>query len=300
MEPGREDGDEAFLLNCRHGKTSAALDPATQGAHFLHAAGCSVRGRRASMMLPGMFVPLLAALLLTICGDARSAFLDEQKKYARVRGAMEEKGPRVTKMLAENGLSASDLDVLIVAYKDEGVLELYGKRHAGKAYRPVSTYRVVARSGVLGPKSEQGDRQVPEGFYHIERFNPVSSFHLSLGINYPNAADRRRSRAEKPGGDIFIHGSSVTVGCLPITDDKIKELYLYAVFARNNGQRVIPVYIFPFRMNDANMRAFTRRHAENPSLMAFWRNLKQGYDRFMATGMPLVVTPSPGGHYAYQ
>jgi murein L,D-transpeptidase YafK len=247
-----------------------------------------------------MFMSLLAMLLLTTCGDARPAFLDEQKKYARVRGAMEEKGPLVTKTLAENGLNVSDLNVLIVAYKDEGVLELYGKRRAEQVYRPVGTYRVVAKSGVPGPKSEQGDFQVPEGFYHIDRFNPVSNFHLSLGINYPNDADRRRSRAKKPGGDIFIHGSFVTVGCLPITDDKIKELYLYAVFARNSGQSAIPVYIFPFRMSDANMRAFERRHAADTSLTAFWRNLKQGFDRFMATGTPLVVVPAPGGHYAYR
>jgi hypothetical protein len=48
------------------------------------------------------------------------------------------------------------------------------------------------------------------------------------------------------------------------------------------------------------LRAFERRHAADTSLTAFWRNLKQGFDRFMATGTPLVVAPAPGGHYAYR
>ncbi|MDR1424422.1 MAG: L,D-transpeptidase family protein [Azoarcus sp.] len=272
-----------------------SVEPASLGA-----ADHPVHSCRAAMTRPGIFIPSLAILLLLGCSDARSTFLDEQKKYVRVREAIEEKAPLVTRTLAENGLSASSLNILIVAYKDEGSLELYGKSRAEKTYRLIRTYKIVAKSGVLGPKSAQGDFQVPEGFYHIDRFNPVSNFYLSLGINYPNNADRRRIRSGKPGGDIFIHGSSVTVGCLPITDDKIKELYLYAAFARDNGQLIIPVYLFPFRMSDANMREFERRHAADSSLTAFWRNLKQGFDLFMATGTPLAVVPAPDGHYAYQ
>ncbi|MDR2764222.1 MAG: L,D-transpeptidase family protein [Tannerella sp.] len=252
------------------------------------------------MTRPGILMLLVAALLVAAGGNAQSTFLDNQKKYARVRSAIEEKNSIVTERLTKNGLNVSDLHILIVAYKNEGILELYAKSRAEKTCRPIQTYRIVAKSGTLGPKSKQGDFQVPEGFYRIDRFNPASQFYLSLGINYPNSADRRRSHAGKPGGDIFIHGASVTIGCLPITDDKIKELYLYAVYARNSGQTTIPVYIFPFVMNDANMSAFERRYAANPSLIAFWRNLKKGFDLFMAKKAPLAVTPDANGQYIYR
>ncbi|MDR0996675.1 MAG: hypothetical protein LBL69_03310, partial [Zoogloeaceae bacterium] len=133
--------------------------------------------------------------------------------------------------------------------------------------------------------------------YRIDRFNPKSSYHLSLGLDYPNAADRKRSQAEKLGGDIFIHGSIRTVGCLPITDDKIKELYLYAVLAKENGQKDIPVYVFPFAMNEANQTQFSRRYAERPDLLAFWQNLRQGYVRFVQTQQALKWQATENGEY---
>ena len=59
-----------------------------------------------------------------------------------------------------------------------------------------------------GHKYDEGDGRTPEGTYLIDRRNPNSKFHLSIGISYPNAVDRAQaSRSGKsPGGDIFIHG----------------------------------------------------------------------------------------------
>jgi hypothetical protein len=85
---------------------------------------------------------------------------------------------------------------------------------------------------------------VPEGFYFIDRFNPESSYHLSLGLNYPNPSDRIRSDHGRPGGDIFIHGSNQTIGCLPLGDEAIEELYLPPSM-RGRGQRGIPCTSFP-------------------------------------------------------
>ncbi|MCP4750868.1 MAG: hypothetical protein GY866_08245 [Proteobacteria bacterium] len=67
-------------------------------------------------------------------------------------------------------------------------------------------------SGMLGPKRRQGDEQIPEGFYFIDRFNHRSAFYLSMGLDYPNDSDRRLSSFKYLGGDIFIHGSDVTIG----------------------------------------------------------------------------------------
>lgn len=168
--------------------------------------------------------------------------------------------------------------------ENNGVSARTGKAGADMAYRKMAEYKICRSSGKLGPKRIKGDGQVPEGFYHIDRFNPASSYHLSLGIDYPNKADRIRSGTDDPGGDIFIHGSCVTIGCLPMTDDKIKEIYIL-VAAKNNGQDRIPVYIFPFRMNDANMRKYCAMNSDNPGLIRFWESLKKGYELF-ASGKP--------------
>ena len=72
------------------------------------------------------------------------------------------------------------------------------------------------QSGTMGPKRLQGDYQVPEGFYYINEFNPNSNYHLHLGLNYPNASDKILSDSLRPGGDIYIHGSCVSIGCIPL------------------------------------------------------------------------------------
>ena len=122
---------------------------------------------------------------------------------------------------------------------------------------------------------------------------------MSLGINYPNQSDRKKSNASNSGGDIFIHGSCVTIGCLPMTDDKIKEIYLYAVFARNNGQNDIPVYIFPFRMTDTNFQTYQNRNTRNRELTDFWANLKIGYDKFVSEKKALKVSVDNSGNYQF-
>jgi murein L,D-transpeptidase YafK len=226
-----------------------------------------------------------------------SGFLTRQKAYQRIRQAFADKEQLVNSNLRSNGFAPDSIHILIVAYKAEKQLKIHAKHKSGTVYREIASYDICRSSGKLGPKRQQGDKQVPEGFYHIDRFNPASNFYLSLGINYPNLSDRKKSRAAKPGGDIFIHGSCVTVGCLPMTDDKIKEIYLYAVYARNNGQTEIPVYIFPFKMTD---EAFDKhREKQEQELVAFWTNLKTGFDMFEKERTVLMVSVDENGDYRY-
>ena len=106
----------------------------------------------------------------------------------------------------------------------------------------------------------------------------MSNFHLSLGVNYPNSVDLARTgKNRKTGGDIYIHGNCVTVGCIPLTDEKIKEVYVLGVEARNNGQDKIPVNIYPFKMTNANMQKYL---AQFPSQLSFWKTLQPGYLAF--------------------
>lgn len=105
--------------------------------------------------------------------------------------------------------------------------------------KTVRTYTMALGRAPVGPKHVQGDGKTPEGIYRIDRRNPASSYHLSLGINYPQDADRKRAAAldRSPGGDIFLHGQPNTLdqglmlkgdwtaGCIALTDAGIEELW---------------------------------------------------------------------------
>jgi murein L,D-transpeptidase YafK len=249
-----------------------------------------------------IFANMLVLLLAAIPFAARSQddFLTQQKRYGRVKTAFAEKEKIIADNLRKNGLTAESIHILMIAFKAEKQLEIYAKGKTESTYKKMAVYDICCSSGELGPKRQEGDGQVPEGFYHIDRFNPASNFYLSLGINYPNQADRIKSRATRLGGNIFIHGSCVTIGCLPMTDDKIKEIYLYAAYARNNGQTKIPAYIFPFRMTDANTGSYRQEYRQNRETLAFWTNLKTGFDRFHKEKQALNVSVNGKGDYEFQ
>ena len=173
------------------------------------------------------------------------SFKTQQLHFPRVRQAYHDKGQNIDQLLKDKALTADHLWLYIRAFKHEDLLEIWARNKNDSTYILLKSYDVCNKSGGLGPKRRQGDLQVPEGFYHIDRFNPASNFYLSLGINYPNESDKILSDDVNPGGDIFIHGNCVTIGCLPMTDDVIKELYILCVEAKNNDQHKIPVTIFP-------------------------------------------------------
>jgi murein L,D-transpeptidase YafK len=151
----------------------------------------------------------------------------------------------------------------------------------------------------LGPKNKQGDGQVPEGIYYIDRFNPSSNFFLSLGLNYPNKSDLKRCKTKFPGGDIFIHGSCVSIGCLPMTDEQIKEIYMLSVLAKNNGQEAIPVYIFPFKMNDENINTYRKKFDVNSQVIEFWENLKTAFILFNKNKREIKYQVQKDGKYQF-
>lgn len=103
--------------------------------------------------------------------------------------------------------------------------------------RPIGTWAVDLGFAPEGDKAREGDGRTPEGRYYINRKNPDSAFHLSLGISYPDNSDRRAAReaGDAPGGDIFIHGGPTrasdvgkpdwTAGCIAVSDDEIEDIY---------------------------------------------------------------------------
>ena len=231
--------------------------------------------------------------------NAQTGFKAEQMKYPRVKTAYKEKEKHIKEHLKDKGLSLDKIEILLVAFKKEKKLELWAKNINEKKYQLINTYNFSAFSGKLGPKRAQGDGQIPEGFYYIERFNPASNFYLSLGVSYPNASDKKKSTAKDLGGDVFIHGSDVTIGCIPITDDKIKELYIYAVEAKNNGQKKIQIAIFPSKLDETGFTKLKKEYSSNRPLLHFWEKLKDIYDYFQSHKTLPSITTDEKGDYIY-
>ncbi len=222
-------------------------------------------------------------------------FEQEQKKYSRVRQAYQNRESAIVGKLKENKIRPDQFTMTILAFKAENRLEIYAG-NPGEKQQKIKEFEICASSGKSGPKRFEGDWQVPEGFYHVDRFNPVSSYHLALGINYPNASDRILGNKKKPGGLIMIHGACITIGCLPMTNEGIEEIYLYAIKARSNGQTRIPVYIFPAEPGTDHYKLLKKQH---PKLSSFWENLEEGFHQYQSQRKSLEFTVSKDGLYQF-
>lgn len=140
--------------------------------------------------------------------------------------------------------------IILVAFKEEQKLQVYA--NDSNKMILLKEYPFTAYSGKLGPKLQEGDRQIPEGIYEIEYLNPNSSYYLSIKVSYPNEFDKSKTKFDdfkEMGGDIFIHGKAATIGCIPIGDQAIEEVFVLAKEAFNNKIKVI---ISPrdFRVNN--------------------------------------------------
>lgn len=226
------------------------------------------------------------------------SFKTQQKQFARVKTAYQEKEKLVKELFTAKGMELGD-PIFIRAFKSEAKLEVWAKGSGKSTYELIKTYDICASSGELGPKRKQGDGQVPEGFYSIDRFNPASNFYLSLGVSYPNKSDKINGKGNL-GGDIFIHGNCVTIGCMPLTDDKIMEVYIMAVEAKSEGQQNIPVHIFPCKLDDPQMASLEKEHLKEPQLITFWKNLQTGYKHFKDSHSLPTVTVLENGEYSFK
>lgn len=238
---------------------------------------------------------LFMILLALLTPD--DAFKDAQLKHSRVKLAFEEKAAAVKQMFEARELSFPPQQLFLRAFKVEKELEVWAK--AGNEFKLLVTYPFCTTSGTVGPKRKEGDLQIPEGVYHINHFNPYSTFHLSLGINYPNASDRILSDPRTPGGAIYIHGNCVSIGCIPVTDDKIKELYVMSVEAKNGGQEKIPVHIFPARLEAGVVDQLIQEYKPSADVALFWKNLQKVYDDFQLSKALRVVRVNQEGKYYF-
>ncbi len=222
-----------------------------------------------------------AAALLAGCEETGS--MDNARAYAAIP-------PSTEQLMAEKG-STKDAPMLIRAYKKEAELEIWKRKPDGQ-YVYLKTFPMCRWSGQLGPKTTEGDRQVPEGFYTITpgQMNPNSHYYLSFNVGYPNAYDRANGHT---GGSIMVHGICSSAGCFSMTDKQIEEIYAIARESFAGGQRAIQMQSFPFKMTAENLAKLRL----DPN-MPFWRELKKGADYFEVT-----KTETPVGvcnrHYVF-
>jgi murein L,D-transpeptidase YafK len=216
-----------------------------------------------SVLKPAV-VAVFAALTLAACQDSGLS----HRSLAPI--------PPETVALMEKVGTSKDAPMLIRAYKKEAEFEVWKMGADGK-YVHLKTYPMCRWSGQLGPKTREGDRQVPEGFYSISpaQMNPNSSYYLSFNVGYPNQLDRALGHS---GGTIMVHGACSSAGCFSMTDAQIAEIYAIARSAFNGGQTAIQMQSYPFRMTAENLA----KHRLDPNI-DFWKNLKEGNDHFEVT-----------------
>jgi len=178
---------------------------------------------------------------------------------------------KLFRYLADSEFVRYPKKLTLIGLKYEKVLEVWGEDR-GKQHL-IITYPFTAFSGILGPKFKEGDRQIPEGIYAISHLNANSKFHLSMRLNYPNAFDKKMAKKEhrtKLGGDIMIHGSNRTIGCIPIGDDNIEALYF---LVKKVGMQHVKVILSPidFRKTTVNI---TKKN-KHPWLKELYSKLKK-------------------------
>lgn len=190
----------------------------------------------------------------------------------RVAHAKSAKGAVVAQLFEEAGVAFPPKDVLFRVYKKEGEFEVWAGDGDSELKR-IATWGICAASGDLGPKRNEGDLQVPEGFYQIGYYHPASSYYLSALVNYPNASDKLRG-GPTPGGQILIHGACASIGCISMTDERIEEIYLIG-WAAFTGGHPTHVHVFPARDFDALLK--DPKYAQHRD---FWKEIRVGHDAF--------------------
>lgn len=224
------------------------------------------------------FIPFTAIAIIS-CLFVSSCSLKES-------GVSQTNSPKLSDRAEKNLVSLGmkpNAPITLRIFKEEGVLEVWKQMVNGK-YGLADTFEICRWSGKLGPKFIEGDRQAPEGFYNVGRaqMNPNSQYHLSFDIGFPNAFDKANGR---DGSHLMVHGGCSSAGCYSMTDEQIEEIWAYAQDAFKGGQKSFQVQAYPFRMTKDNMT----RYRNDPNI-AFWQNLKEGYDHFEKTKTPPSVS----------
>jgi len=211
----------------------------------------------------------------------------------RVEKARQERAEELRELFARAGVRRPAREIYLRAFKEEEELELWAGE-AGKPLALLRTYRICARSGQLGPKRARGDLQVPEGFYRIDRFNPTSAFHLSLGSTTPTPRTGRAGEAI-PAGTSSSTAAAPPSAASPSRTPRSRRSTWWRGGA-GGGPEGDPVHVFPRRLGQGALEALEKQ-AGDPALAAFWRELEPAYRSFEESRRPPRISVAPGGAY---
>jgi murein L,D-transpeptidase YafK len=240
---------------------------------------------------------ILIPLFFQLSGVTFPTFMKAPMSYTRVRQAYAEKERIIVKKLAEHSISRDSLRIYLRVFKTEKKMELWAKNNSDSVFVMIREFPICEFSGYVGPKRRSHDLQVPEGFYHISDLNPYSKYFLSMEINYPNASDSIRGVRGHLGNEIFIHGDCISSGCLAMTDDRIKEIFIYCIEAYNSGQEEIVITIFPAQLNDKKYAELRSKYSKDKDKISLWADLKKSYDLFDSTKVqPTIKFLKDGTH----
>lgn len=185
--------------------------------------------------------------------------------------------PQLKYLFHKHQIAYPPKDIALLAFKKEQQIELWAKDNSHN-WKYIETYPLTAFSGRLGPKLKEYDRQIPEGIYRLTMFNPFSSMHLSLMLNYPNNFDKQHAMQDgrqKLGGNIFLHGKSLSVGCLAVGDRAIDQLFL---LTRRVGLNHVQVIIAPNDLRRA--RPATSKFAQPRWLPELYKKIASALQKF--------------------
>ncbi len=212
---------------------------------------------------------------------------------SRVSRAKKRRTSVVRKLFAQRGSCFPPGQLLLRGFKRQRELEVWASCRPKGRLKQITTYEFCYASGSVGPKRRVGDEQVPEGFYTLNYYNPLSLYHLSMKVSYPNRSDRILGGGRGLGGDIMIHGDCVSIGCISLSDERIEELWVMTDAFRDAG-KTVHVHLFPSRDLKSMLRS--KKHVKHHR---FWKNLKQGYDRFERTKLIPKVRVDRRGRYTF-
>ncbi|MGE5106086.1 MAG: L,D-transpeptidase family protein [Sphingobacteriales bacterium] len=248
-------------------------------------------------MLRKICLFLALCCFLTINVKAQGSSVNLQVFGAKTETIREKLEDTLQKQFSEKGLKWPAKYLFIRSFKYDKQLEVWVKNDWNEPFKLFKNYKICLTSGTIGPKRKEGDKQVPEGFYYINEFNPNSNYHLALGLNYPNPSDRVQADLSRPGGDIYIHGSCVSIGCIPLTDDMIEEVYVMAAASKSQGEDFIPVHVYPVNFRVKKSFDYLKKYATLPAYSYMVEQLKNAFYYFVNNHqLPIVMVNSKGDY----